>query len=100
MFVHTIVDGMACIYRYYPASLTISLAVMSAPFCRRSEQVSVSPLLAAMWRALHPHYNNRETERQRDRDRSNQRHTGGNTDTQIEEGSREGPERSGCGREG
>jgi hypothetical protein len=79
MYVHTIVDGMACmcsIYLYYPASLTMSLAVVSAPCCRRSEQVSVLPLMAASWRAVLPNYNNRETERQRERDRSDQRHTG------------------------
>jgi hypothetical protein len=46
MYVHTIVDGMACmgsICLYYPASLTLFLAVMSAPCCRRSEQVAVWP---------------------------------------------------------
>jgi hypothetical protein len=40
------VDGMACmcsIYLYYPASLTSSLTVMSAPCCRRSEQTAVWP---------------------------------------------------------
>ena len=44
MYVHTVVDGMACIcsiYLYDPASLTLSLAVMSAPCCRRSEQIAV-----------------------------------------------------------
>jgi hypothetical protein len=79
MYVHTIVDGMACmcgIYLYYPASLTSSLAVMSAPCCRRSEQTAVWPLLPAKWRAVLLYYNNRETERQRERDRSDQRHTG------------------------
>ena len=96
MYVHTIVDGMACmcsIYLYYPASLTLFLAVMSAPCCRRSEQVAVSPLPAAQWRAVHSAYNNRETERQRDKGReigqirdTQER----NTDTQIEEDSRVG----------
>ena len=46
MYVHTIVDGMACmcsIYLYDPASLTSFFAVMSAPCCRRSEQVAVWP---------------------------------------------------------
>ena len=79
MYVHTIVDGMACmcsIYLYYPASLTLVFAAMSAPCCRRSEQRAVWPYSAAQWRAVHPHYNNRETERQRERDRSDQRHTG------------------------
>ena len=50
MYVHTIVDGMACmcsICLYHPASLTLSLAVMSAPCCRRSEQIAVWPLQAA-----------------------------------------------------
>jgi hypothetical protein len=79
MYVHTIVDGMACmcsIYLYYSASLTLSLAVMSAPCCRRSEQTAVWPYQAALWRAVQSNYNNRETERQRERDRSDQRHTG------------------------
>jgi hypothetical protein len=79
MYVYTIVDGMACmcsICLYYPASLTLFLAVMSAPCWRRSEQIAVWPLLAAVWRAVHSNYNNRETERQRERDRSDQRHTG------------------------
>ena len=67
---------MCSIYLYYPASLTLSLAVMSAPCCRRSEQIAVWPLMAALWRAVYPSYNNRETERQRERDRSDQRHTG------------------------
>jgi hypothetical protein len=66
---------MCSICLYYPASLTLVLAVMSAPCCRRSEQVAVWPLKAAQWRAVHPPYNNRETERQRERDRSDQRHT-------------------------
>jgi hypothetical protein len=79
MYVHTVVDGMACmcsIYLYYPASLTMSLAVMSAPCRRRSEQAAVWPQRAVQWRAVLPPYNNRETERQRERDRSDQRHTG------------------------
>ena len=104
MYVHTIVDGMACmcsICLYYPASLTLSLAVMSAPCWRRSEQRAVWPFQAAQWRAVHPIYNNRETERQRERDRSDQirdtqeRNT---TDTQIEEDSRVGQGREGYDR--
>jgi hypothetical protein len=54
---------------YYPASLTSSLTVVSAPFWRRSEQVAAWPLKAATWRAVSPPYNNREAERQRERDR-------------------------------
>jgi hypothetical protein len=79
MYVQMIVDGMACMCStclYYPTSLTLVLAVMSAPCCRRSEQAAVSPFRAAIWRAVDPSYNNRETERQRERDRSDQRHTG------------------------
>jgi hypothetical protein len=77
MYVHTIVDGMACmcsIYLYYPASLTLSFAVMSAPILRRSATVSVWPSAAALCTAVHPFYNNRETETERDR--SGQGHTG------------------------
>ncbi len=99
MYVHTIVDGMACmcsIYLYYPASLTLFLAVMSAPFCRRSEQIAVWPLKAAQWRAVHPNYNNRETEGQRERDRSDQRHTGEKHNRHTERGGQQG--RSGQGR--
>ena len=46
MYVHTIVDGMACmcsICLYDPASLTLPLTVMSAPCCSRSEQIAVWP---------------------------------------------------------
>ena len=95
MYVHTIVEGMACmcsIYLYYPASLTLSLSVMSAPCCcRRSEQVAVRPLPAAQWRAVHPFYNNREIERQRERETDQTRDTQDrNTDAKIEEDSRTG----------
>ena len=76
---------------------------MSAPCWRRSEQRVVWPLPAAIWRAVLLYYNNRETERQRERDRSDQirdtqeRHT---TDTQIEEDSRVGQGRAEKGRVG
>ncbi len=73
---HTIVAYMCSIYLYYPASLTSVFAVMSAPCWRRSEQRAVWPYQAAIWRAVTPSYNNRETEKQRERDRSDQRHTG------------------------
>jgi hypothetical protein len=100
MYVHTIVDGMACmcsIYLYYPASLTLILAVMSTPCWRRSEQVAVWPSQAAQWRAVYPPYNNRETtERQREREIGQIRDTQErNKDTQIEEDSRTGQARSG-----
>jgi hypothetical protein len=58
----------------YPASLTLSLAVMSAPILRRSATVSVWPKKAAACNAVNPNYNNRETETERDR--SGQGHTG------------------------
>ena len=67
---------MCSIYLYYPASLTLVFVVMSATCCRRSEQAAVSPLRAERWRAVNPSYDNRETERQRERDRSDQRLTG------------------------
>ena len=69
MYVRTISYGTACmcgIY-LYPASLTLFLAAMSAPCCRRSAQVSVRPLPAARCRAVDSYYNNRETETERDR---------------------------------
>ena len=70
MYVHTIVDGMACmcsIYLYDPASLTLFFAVMSAPILSRSLVVSVWPLPAAQCNAVSPPYNNRETEIETDR---------------------------------
>ena len=76
MYVHTISYGTACmcgIY-LYPASLTLFLAVMSAPILRRSATLSVWPLPAAKYNAVFPSYNNRETETERDR--SGQGHTG------------------------
>jgi len=76
MYARTISYGTACmcgIY-LYPASLTPSFAVMSAPILRRSATVSVWPLRAAKCNAVFPNYNNRETETERDR--SGQGHTG------------------------
>ena len=80
MYVRTISYGTACmcgIY-LYPASLTLSLAAMSAPFCRRSAQVPVRPFQAAICRADHPRYNNRETETEREigqgRDNTGEKH--------------------------
>ena len=57
--------------------------------------------MAALWRAVYPFYNNRETERQREREigqiRDTQEKT---TDTQIGEDSRVGQVRSGQRRVG
>ena len=55
------------------ASLTSSIAAMSAPFSRSREQMSLRPLSAAMCNAVLPSYNNRETETETDR--SGQGHT-------------------------
>ena len=41
-------------------SLTLFVAVMSAPLSRRKEQVAVWPILAAMCNAVQPSYNNRQ----------------------------------------
>ena len=76
MYVHTIQYETACmcgIY-LYPASLTLSFAVMSAPILRRSAAILVWPPRAALCNAVDPYYNNRETETERDR--SGQGHTG------------------------
>ena len=76
MYVHTISYGTACmcgIY-LYPASLTLVFAVISAPISSRSLVVSVWPLMAALCNAVHPYYNKRETETERNR--SGQGHTG------------------------
>ena len=39
---------------------------MSAPFSSSSEQIAVWPFRAAQWRGVHPPYNNRETEKNRE----------------------------------
>ena len=95
MYVHTISYGTACmcgIY-LYPASLTSSFALMSAPILRRSATVSVWPLKAALCNAVFPKsYNNRETETERDRSgqghTDTDRHTDTDTDTVRTEGRR------------
>ena len=93
MYVHTIVDGIACmcsICLYYPASLTLSLAVMSAPYRPQSGHYRLQ--YGGPWIPT------TITERQRDKGReigqirdTQER----NTDTQIEEDSRAGQGRSG-----
>jgi hypothetical protein len=61
-----------CMYVCISASLTLVVAVRSAPFSNSREQVAVWPYQAAQCKAVRPSYNNRETER----DRSGQGHTG------------------------
>jgi hypothetical protein len=63
-------DGMHVRYiSTISASLTKSIAAMSAPFSKSRKQISLWPLRAALCNAVWPYYNNRERDRERDRER-------------------------------